>query len=424
MRRKKESERSSALIAPAPIADRAPIVIGQNLTLSYLASTYRLATQGIRYPFVAGARLDIQPAKLPAGHRETARALEICGEVDRQVRRIPRLAQSLGALAWGNVFGISAAEIEWERTERWTAKRLHFIHSRRLSYPDATSWDLHVFDQGASSVMAPARPGAKAAMGLRIADYPGKFVVHTPQLSGDYPTRDGEGRYIGVYLALKRTIVRASAQDFERTIRPWVLGYFNRESDKNARTVADKDDIRQLEATVRALGLGSLNGAILPDACKVEILRAASTANAQEFVAFLDGQVTKAMLGQTFTTEPGKFGAKGVTETAKKGSLELARYDGRCLADSLEAGLVHWIVRLNFPGEEHLAPDLALAVDEEPDPELLMRLAKDADAIGVPLDYVELGRRLRLPLEDGKKKRRTKRSAPPRRGDDEAKAAA
>jgi hypothetical protein len=42
----------------------------------------------------------------------------------------------------------------------------------------------------------------------------------------------------------------------------------------------------------------------------------------------------------------------------------------------------------------------------------------------VPLDYVELGRRLRLPLEEGRKKRRAKKpTARPGDDEDDAKAA-
>jgi len=418
-------------LAPAPVVDRYPIVQGSNLTLQYVSNAYRLCTQGYRYAFVdvinellehdphsrgvvrqrilpvAGARLDVLPADLPKGDPQTALAQKIADEVQRQLSALRMRAQAFGALAWaGTIFGIGGAELDWRKTDQgYELKGLRFIHTRRLNVTNPLTWDVHVWDQG---LIGPGLDSnwsgsTSGVYGLRCADFPGKFVLHQPQLAGEYSTRSGEARYTGFYMALKRTVVRATAMDFERTIRPWILGYYNR--DPSAKSTdpkfAQNGDIQKLDAAVRGLGLGSLNSAILADTCKVEALRAASLYSPIEFVNFVDEQISKALLGQTFTTQPGAHGNKSAAETAKDGTREILRYDAQCLADTLERDVVYWIVKLNFPGmEERLCPRLYFNIDDAIEPAELMKLAATATTLDMAIDQLDLAKRVGLKLVD------------------------
>lgn len=434
-----EIDPEQVTLAPAPIIDKYPIILGQNLTLAYLSAVYRLCTTGYRYQFVdalhellehdphargvvrqrvlplACARLDLQPAKLPVGDKDEKLAQEICDETERQLDRLECRSQAFAALAWGIVTGVSGAENVWDRSEsQWEISKARFIHSRRLNMPDPGTWDVHVWDQGQISVGFPQSPWmgvTNAGYGLRCRDYPGKFIVHQPQLNGDYSLRSGEGRYIGFYMALKRTVVRATAQDFERTIRPWVIGYFTRKDKNGNDTPATKTDVSTLQSAIKALGLGSLSGVVLPDSCKVELLRAAAAMDAVKFTEFLDDQITKSFLGQTYTTSPQHHGTHGVGSTADQNTMRVIRYDASCLVDTLKRDLVYYIVKLNWPGaEKRLLPRLELQVEESPDPSQLMQLAKDATAIDIPVDVDELAARVGLDIleKDDVEGRRTR----------------
>lgn len=427
--------RQQAALAPAPVQDKYPVVIGQNLSLTYLASVFRLCTSGLRYGFVdalsellendphargvtrqrvlqiAGARIEVASAKLPPNDKDRKFAQEIADEVRRQFDNIPAFTQAIGSLAWGIIQGLAGHEVYWNRTSEggWEIARLGFIHSRRLSFTDPRSTDVYVWDQGTVD----GAFGNAAQYGLRVADFPGKFVIHNPQLSGEYAWRDGEGRYIAFYMALKRMIVRATAQDFERTIRPWVLGLFNRDEEKDTPTPAGQPDIDKLEASIKALANGTFNGATLPDSCKIEILRAASTLDAQKFAQWLDGQISKSVLGQTYTSEPGTSGARSASETAEKGTIRLGDYDGQCLADTLERDLVHWIVKFNYPGaESRLRPRVRVHVAE--DPMTLLERAKVGTSIDMPIDIDQLGDLAKLPIvdKDDDEARRTRMVGP------------
>ena len=430
----------SSLLARAPVIDRYPIIIGQNLTGQYLTSAYRSATSGWRYQLVdllneliehdgharavvrqrilavAGGRIEVLPAKLRKDHPDADLAKVLADDFSDQFEAIPARTQAIAQLNWGIFYGLSALETEWDNSdEQWSPIGLSNIHSRRLNYTNPTTWDVYIYDQGQVG------PGYKTSptngiAGLRVADYPGKFIVHAPALNADYPTRDGEGRYIGILMLLKRAVMRASAQDFERTIRPWVLGYFNRDGETvqggNVRSVANPEDISKLEQALTVLGAGAMSSAALPDSVRVELLRAASAMNATDFLSFLNREMSKALLGQAFTTEPGANGNLSTSQMAKEGTMEILRYDARCLADTLERDLTRPWMRLNYPDAHRiLCPRIVIHVDEIPDPEKVMKIALQGTQIDMPIDADKLAEQTGLeliPAKDPSVPRRTR----------------
>lgn len=415
------------LLAPPPQVDKFPFIIGQNLSSAYLTTAYRLGTTGWRYQFVdllnellehdgharavtrqrvlavAGARVEVLAAKLRPDHPLADESKKLQEAFAEQLEAIPARAQALSQLNWAVIYGVAALETEWLRDgSGWQIAGLSNIHSRRLNYPDPGTWDLYIYDQGPTGPNLEFGP-TSGITGLRVGDFPGKFVVHTPALNADYPTRDGEGRYIGILMLLKRMVMRASAQDFERTIRPWVLGYFNRQAEEmiggSPRSVATTEDIDSLKEALNALGAGAMNNAALPDSVKVELLRAAAAMPATDFLSFLNREMSKALLGQAFTTEPGANGNLSTSQMAKEGTMEICRYDARCLADTMERDLVGSWLRLNHPEASRLiAPRIAIHVDELPDPEKVMKVAVQGASIDMPIDADKLAEQTGMPL--------------------------
>jgi hypothetical protein len=412
---------STQYIARPPIIDRYPIVIGQQLSGQQLSQIYRLCTTGWRYQFVdvmnelmehdahargvfrqrilnvAGGRTEVHPPKLRPGHPWADLAKEAAERLAEQVDAVPRLQQAISQLEWGVFYGLSGAEQAWtvSKPEGWEVTGLSNVHSRRLNFPDPSTWDLYIYDQGLVGPGLSAFGPTTGLFGLRVADYPGKFIIHSPALNADYPTRDGEARYVGFCMLLKRMVVRCTAQDFERVIRPWVIGYFNRDADENGRPpAATPDDQAALDNALQALGMGSLNAVSLPNTVKIELMKAVATMSATEFIGYLNRELSKAALGQAFTTEPGANGNFSTAATAAKETLKLARYDGRCLSDSLEEGWARPWFRLNYPKENiKLAPRFRIVVDETV-PAEVAELVTKATTCGVPLDADWVGEQL------------------------------
>jgi phage gp29-like protein len=410
-----EPRPDKAALAPYPAIDRYPAILGSNVSLAYISSVFRLCLTGYRREFVdlldellerdphtyavvaqrvhavAGGRIQVIPAETKPGSADEKKAADIAEMVDKCIRRIPDLQQSIAKLQWGGVFyGVGCAEISWGKDELgWRPTMLHWVHSRRLAYPDAGSWSVRIWDQGMVSSFDVQDDPTSQLFGVKCDDFPGKFIVHTPSVRGNYPTRDGLGREVAYWSALKLMGARGAAQYIERFGKPWTVAYYSTQADGHPRE-ADEEDIKAVDAAGRALGIGSLANATLPDSTKLDIFGPAKTAPSRQllhvmFINACNGEISKAVLGQTDTTEAGPNGSRAATETRKEGTKELYRYDAACLADALERSMVRWIVRLNFPADEHLCPSVLIHA-EKPDLDALLDRAIKASAAGAVVD--------------------------------------
>lgn len=416
-------------LAPPPVIDRYPILIGQNLSMQYAASCARLCITGYRREWVdlldeliqrephgfavvsqrilsvAGGRLEVSAAECEAGTPDAALAAEAAVLVERQIKALPDLQASLAHLLWSLYYGVAASEILWERDgSEWRAARLSPIHSRRLAYPDPGTWDLHVWDQGAVRLDVFNAPTNAPIFGLAIKDYPGKFIAHVARLRGDYPTRDGLGFELADWFLLKRMAARGAGTYLERFGRPWATAAFATGADGSKRP-ATAEDIATAQAAMAGLGAGSLSSYVHPDNIAPTLLNPDSGGGKSkltygEFIGLVNSEISKAVLGQTLTTEAGTSGSRALGDVHERSKLELARFDAANLADSLRRDLVAWIVKLNIPAASHVLPRVSIHVDEEPDPAAVVEVAAKAAAIGMPLDADDLARRLGLKLID------------------------
>lgn len=424
-------ESYDAPIAPWPSIDRYPTVIGSNLSIAYISTVFRQAQTGYRQQYVdvldellerephgfavlsqrilavAGGRIECTPAQTDPGSADETRAREICDFVKAAVDAIPDLRQSLVSLLWALYYGVCAAEINWERSDLgWLPARLHFIHSRRIAYPDQSNWAVHIWDQGMVRGWETGFGNypTEQFFGIRAEDYPGKFIVHTPQLRGDYPTRDGLGRELAYWFAIKGMTARGASQYIERFARPWPIVSYATTPNGTPRA-ASKEDITRGEAAARAIGTGAFQSAILPDTLKVTLSGPGESGSGRnlthkQWIDLCNSEISKAVLTVTDMTEPGANGARASTQFRRDAAKEIAEYDAACLSDTLKRDLISWIVRLNFPGEVRLTPSVCVHVEEKPDPMQVVEVAAKAAAIGMPIDAKELAERLGLTLVD------------------------
>lgn len=416
--------KEGAAVAPWPLIDKYPTIIGSALSLAYLSACYRLALTGHRREYVdalselierdphlyavlmqrtltaCGARLIVQ------ARNDTKRAKKLAVEVQRMLDAMIGLRQSLATLIFsGLYYGIGGCEIDWQPVERrsrkgtkvgWEPRKLEFIHSRRLAYPDPGSWDLRIWDQG-QVIGNDLRAPTNGLFGLRVADYPGKFVIFSPQLHADYPTREGVGRIVAFWSALKTMGARGAAQYVERYAKPWAVATYATTSSgipRAAEASASNNDVGAANAALAALGTGSLAGAVVPDSIKLvlqQITGSRSAIGHKDWLDICNREMSKGVLGQTDTTDSGA-GSRARASVAKRGSDQIARLDVMLIADSLQSGLVDWIVRYNEPAAYDDRPILTLAIDPEPDPYGIIKLGAAAAEAGMPVDADEIAK--------------------------------
>ncbi len=416
-------------LAPWPAIDRYPIVIGPGLSLAYISSIFRLSLVGYRQQYVdlldellekephgfsvvskrvlsvAGGQLELTPAE-DVDDSEVELAKEICKACTRAVRAIPDLAQHLAALSWATYYSLAALETHWEADAHgfWAPARLSFVHSRRLAFPVSGSWDLFIWDQGNIGVPSSygTTPTTSGTYGLRVKDFPGKFVVHAPQIRGNYPTRDGLGRQLAYWFALKLIATRGAPQYLERFAKPWPEAVFKTGTDGNPGRPASKEDIDRAVTALKEMGAGTLASWVHPDTVELNLKtpdQGRPKLTFREWIEICNAEISKAVLGGTLTTEVGSTGGnRALGDTQKKGELTVYKQDARMLADTLRRDLVSWIVKLNYPGFERLTPCVSIHVEDPPDPTKIIEKAAKAAACGMPVDADAVARQAGVPL--------------------------
>jgi phage gp29-like protein len=418
-------EREQRLVAPPPMVDRNPLVIGSGMTLAYISSTMRMATDGYREAFVdlldellerdphgysvlskrvlavAGGRVEIVAAVTEEKSADFAMAGEIASFVQAQFDALEDLPTTIASLLWGLYYGLAACEVEWERDGiNWTVRALHFVHSRRLWYPQRSSWDLFISNGAYTNVDYAPMPGFSTKnpglIGVRVEDFPGKFIIHQPRLRGDYVTREGLGRELAYWFALKGIGARGAAAYVEGYSRSKPLATYAT-GDEGKPRAASKEDIKAGKAAADALGAGSFSSGILPDSVTMALMRVDGGISHADWIGLCNSETSKAVLGQTGTTDIGKNGSRAQAETMREDQLAITRYDAMGIGVTLRK-LARTLTVLNFPNFPKLVPKVIVHAVENPDPDKTMDRAEKGWKIGLPIDANKLGSHVALPL--------------------------
>lgn len=436
------------VMAPWPNVDRYPIIIGSSLTYGYIGAAKRQARFGYRLQWVdlleelrdrdpsafgnlesrilasAGGRIQVVSAAktfpetmqgtaererirvirenaglsgdLPSmTEEERALADQIAAHVQQQIDRLPRKPQVLAQQLWGIYFGVSASENLWTRTPtEWRLRDLHYIHPRRIAYPEQMSWHPHIWDQG---LVAPTGPEwreylTQGLFGIDVCDYPNKFVVHSPEILSGYPTADGLGVILAWWIASKLMGARSYMQFVERYSKPGTVAKYSTKQPDGKPRNATKEDIELAQAVVQSMGYGGAPGAAIPDSIDLELFGPAAmkgssgTSDPKTFVEWCDDQIARAVLTTSAMQGLQRNGARAAMEVFAKGANRVSFYDAIGLSGTWTRDIAAAITRLNYPSLERLCPAVLIHVDDEPGPEVILERVKDLVSVGAPLD--------------------------------------
>jgi len=117
-------------------------------------------------------------------------------------------------------------------------------------------------------------------------------------------------------------------------------------------TKEDKNKLaRQLASLIRdAVG-------VIPDNASVEVIEAAGKSGSgdlyRELVRWADSEMSKAILGETLTTEQGANGSRSATEVHNDVRADLAQDDANLVEQTVNQ-LIRWIYEINAPAESNL----------------------------------------------------------------------
>jgi phage gp29-like protein len=189
---------------------------------------------------------------------------------------------------------------------------------------------------------------------------PFKFIAHTAKAKSGLPIRGGLARAAGWAYLFKNYILKDWVTFAEIFGQPVRIGKY-----QPGATEMDKRTLLRAVANI-----GTDAAAIIPESMMIEFVQAqrgASPELYQRFCEYLDAQVSKAVLGQTLTTEIARgAGSRAAAEVHNTVRRDIMAADARRVAATVTRDLVKPIVDLNLgPRARYPKFVLRLAPDDD-----------------------------------------------------------
>ncbi len=326
------------------------------------------AVLGVRKRAVSGLQPEVEAASDATADVELADAVrEMVAESN-----FPALVEDcLDALGKG----FAAIEIVWRRGERWTPERYEWRDPRWFRWDRTDGRTLRLLTEQDGFNGEPLAPS--------------KWITHVPRLRSGLPARAGLARLAAAAYLIKAyalTDWTAYAEVFGMPLRVGRYG-----------PGATESDIDTLIGAVANLGTDA--AAVMPESMRVEFEQAGGSGQSgadvfRDLARYVDSQISKAVLGQTMTTDDGSSRAQAQVHDEVRGDILGA--DARQLAATLNRDLVRPFVRLNF-GAEVALPRLTLPVAEPEDTAALTTALERLVPLGLPVQASVVRDRLGLP---------------------------
>lgn len=254
----------------------------------------------------------------------------------------PLFVDAVDDLLDGIAKGYSCVETIWQTGDIWQPSEYIHRDPRFFKFDRDTGNELLIRDE-------------EYPEGKPIPPY--AMMVHRPKLRTGILARAGLARLVSWCFMLKSFTMQDWAAFLEVFGMPLRVGKY----DDNA----GPDERRTLLRAVR--DLGSDAAAIIPSGMEIEFIEATGGQGNAVFGAmtdYLDKQISKAVLGQTMTTDDGSSLAQAKVHSDVK--LDITKADAAQLASTINRDLIAPFVAINF-GSETPAPVLSFPVDDPED---------------------------------------------------------
>ncbi|MCX8016387.1 MAG: DUF935 domain-containing protein [Rhodocyclaceae bacterium] len=320
---------------------------------------------------VMGLPIEIAPADETPQARRAADLVRDAVAPGDLVRLIGHLMEAVAK-------GYAVAEIVWE-----TSGSLWYP---RAILPREAHW--FTFDRDTGRLL---RLVDGSAEGQEIPPY--RAILHQPPLSSGIPLLGGVARSALWAWVFKSYALRDWARFCELFGQPIRVGKYHQG--------ASPEDVAVLKQA--AFSLGSDAAAVIPQEMALELIESGSKSASAELyhklIDYLDRQVSKAVLGQTMTTDDGASLAQAKVHAEVR--ADILRADARAMEATLTRDLIAPIVRLNV-GEDAPLPRLVLRVEEPEDMAALADQVVKLTQAGMPIPQAWVRERFGIPeVADG-----------------------
>lgn len=222
---------------------------------------------------------------------------------------------------------------------------------------------------------------------------PGKYVVHKPRIKSGLPIRNGLARLQVVMFMLKSFSIRDWWAFSEIYGMPVRLGKYH----PNATQ-------KQIDTLVDAVrNLASDAGAVVPEGMDIDIKEAKRGESGQvmfeSMARWCDEQTSKAVLGQTMTTENGSSYSQANIHNEVR--LDIANWDGMQLASTFNEQVIQPYIEMNY-GIQAAYPMVSFEEEDAEDTEKWVKNVGEMVDRGLKVCTSDVYDRLKLKIPDDK----------------------
>lgn len=292
----------------------------------------------------------------------------------RKLTTAPQFTAMLENCLDGLGKGYAVVEIIWESTAKeWRPKEYKWRPQRWFKYDELTGRELLLINPD----------------GITTTELPlYKYIIHEPQLKSGLPIRGGLARLVAVSYMCKAYTLTNWTAFLEVFGLPLRLGKYGKE--------ATKEDIAALRRAVQQIGTDT--GAIIPESMQIEFISAIQQTNADKLFEglqrWLDEQISKAVLGQTMTSDNGSSQSQATVHNEVR--LDIVKADAGQLSDTINRDLIRPYVILNY-GEQEEYPTFKLHQQEKEDIATMVNALEKLVPLGLEIEQAGVVDRLGFP---------------------------
>lgn len=345
----------------------------------YLVLAEEMEERDGHYGSVLGQRKravsGIEPTVTPASKEEIDK--EIAEEVTKLVRK-PIFADMVDDLLDGIAKGYSVCKIEWlYGSDRWEPQSYIHRDPRHFQFDKETGSELRIRQDGNED-------------GIAIDPY--TVIVHRPKLKTGLTMRGGIARIAMWCFMLKTYTLQDWAAFLEVFGMPLRLGKYD--------DAASPEEKRVLLRAVRDLGHAA--AAIIPKGMEIELTEVSGGQGNAVFGAmteYLDKQMSKAIIGQTMTTDDGSSHSQSETHDEVRGDIK--RADARQMGSTITRDLVAPFVAFNW-GPDAEVPEVSFPVEDPEDIKVMSEAIDKLVPYGLRIAVSDVNRKMgyRVPDDD------------------------
>ncbi len=313
---------------------------------------------------------------------DDARDIALADAIREQITRIDDSGNVTAAAGFSDMVddlldalgkGFSVVEMVWQRGQIWQPKFVwrdpHFFMWDR-----DTGSELRLLDE------------VDIVNGVALDKH--KFIVHIPKIKSGLTSRSGLARLSAISYMCKAWTMKdwmAFADVFGLPLR---VGKYGRG--------ATDDEIDTLVTAIS--NIASDAGAVIPESMKIEFVQASTTGGGtgifKELAEYLDRQVSKAVLGQTMTSDDGSSQAQANVHNEVR--LDIVKSDAKQLSSTLNRHFVKSFIDLNY-GVQQRYPSVCVYVPDNEDLTLLVTALEKLVPLGLEVEQSVIRDKFGLP---------------------------